>query len=93
VSKSKGGQEHFKKSEEEILKATENLLKQRFPQKNILSLQIKKWRYAQPDQTWSQPFENPAEGLYLAGDAFGGPSLNGAIKSSIFLAEALKLSF
>ena len=82
---------HFEKSDEDILKASMDLLNKTFAKNQVLNLQIKKWRFAQPAQTWKLPFENPAEGLYLAGDAFGGPSLTGAIRSSEALAEELRL--
>ncbi len=81
---------HFDRLEGDIAQAASAVLRQKFPRQNILNLQVKKWRYAQPTSIWSQFFENPAPRVYLAGDAFGGASLNGALKSSNSLAEHLK---
>lgn len=80
----------FDRADDDIATAARTVLSQKFPRQNILNLQVKKWRYAQPARLWNQFFENPAPGLYLAGDAFGGASLNGALKSSNSLAEHLK---
>jgi renalase len=44
--------------------------------------QLKKWRYSHPLATVSKAFEQVAKNLYLAGDAFGSPSLNGAVASA-----------
>jgi predicted NAD/FAD-dependent oxidoreductase len=81
---------HFDRLDGEIAQAAHAIVSQKFPRPNILNLQVKKWRYAQPTRIWNQFFENPAPSLYLAGDAFGGASLNGALKSSNSLAEYLK---
>ena len=51
------------------------------------SVQIKKWRYSHPFETFPELYFSPAEGLFLAGDAFGGPSLNGAVRSANALAD------
>lgn len=53
------------------------------------SVQIKKWRYSHPLGRATSLFLMPAQGLYLAGDAFGGPSLNGAVASANALADEL----
>jgi predicted NAD/FAD-dependent oxidoreductase len=50
---------------------------------------LKRWRYAHPLTIWPTPFAELAPGLYLAGDAFGGASLNGAATSARALAERL----
>lgn len=73
---------HFDQTDEDIAAAAQALLRQKFPRRSLLNLQVKKWRYAQPLQIWSSLFANPAMGLYLVGDAFGGASLNGALQSS-----------
>lgn len=46
------------------------------------SAQLKKWRYSHPLGTYSDLFSQPQPDLFIAGDAFGGPSLNGAAKSA-----------
>ena len=79
--------EYFEKSDDEILQASKKLLQSKFAAQTLLSLDLKKWRFCQPVQIWTKPFENPQPGLFLAGDAFGGASLNGAIKSSDSLAN------
>ena len=81
---------HFDRLDDEIAQAARAVVSHTFPRQTILNLQVKKWRYAQPMQIWPQFFDNPAPSLYLAGDAFGGASLNGALKSSNSLAEHLK---
>ena len=81
---------HFDRLDDEIAQAARAVVSQKFPRQNILNLQVKKWRYAQPTRIWNEFFESPAPSLYLAGDAFGGASLNGALKSSNSLADHLK---
>jgi renalase len=44
--------------------------------------ELKRWRYAAPIKTYSAPFLKIDEGLYLAGDSFGGPGIAGAIRSA-----------
>jgi renalase len=51
--------------------------------------QLKKWRYCRPTSKFTAPFFKVADGLFLAGDAFGGASLNGAIRSAQALVDAL----
>lgn len=55
-------------------------------------LTVKKWRYAQPiaSNFDGALFAEPAPGLYLAGDAFGGGSILGADRSARGLAERLR---
>lgn len=54
------------------------------------SIQIKKWRYAHPLTTYSGLYWGNAEqNLFLAGDGFGGRSLNGAARSAHALADLL----
>jgi predicted NAD/FAD-dependent oxidoreductase len=48
----------------------------------IVRAQLKKWRYSHPLSIFSQPFlKLPDHEIYLCGDAFGGPSINGAVAS------------
>jgi renalase len=51
----------------------------------ITRSQLKKWRYSHPVDTWPKPFEVVSREpfLCLLGDAFGGPSLNGAVSSAL----------
>jgi predicted NAD/FAD-dependent oxidoreductase len=81
---------YFEKSDDEISLVVKDLFQIVFPKKYILSLTVKKWRFASPAQIWERLYEKIAPGLYLAGDAFGGPSLIGALRSSDTLSEHLK---
>lgn len=57
----------------------------------ILNSQLKKWRYSHPLQIAKSPFQSldDSKRIFLLGDAFGGGSIQGAIRSawSIPLAE------
>jgi len=72
---------YFEKTEAEQLEAFKNEF---LFFHSSLEVQIKKWRYSHPTQQdpelASQPKGYP--NLILAGDAFGGGSLNGAIRSA-----------
>lgn len=50
---------------------------------------VKRWRYAFPTTTFSEPFAEVAPGLFLAGDGLGGPDVAGAIRSGVAVGEAL----
>ena len=51
--------------------------------------QLKKWRFSQPRTTFKNPFAEVAPGLFLAGDAFSRPSINGAVRSAVAMSEFL----
>jgi renalase len=53
----------------------------------IKNHQVKKWRYSQPQSVYRSLFEKVEPGIYLAGDAFGGGSLNGALRSANSLCQ------
>jgi predicted NAD/FAD-dependent oxidoreductase len=58
----------------------------------ILERQIKKWRFATPRTVWPEPCWVAAEAagpLALAGDAFAGPRIEGAVLSGLAAAAAL----
>lgn len=55
----------------------------------LIGAELKKWRYAQPANTFGELFCEPQKRLYLAGDAFGGASLMGAYRSAVALARRL----
>lgn len=80
---------HFDRSDDEICSAVEKILNNIFPKSCVLNLIVKKWRFASPENTWERLYEKVSNGLYLAGDAFGGPSLNGALRSSHHLSDHL----
>ncbi|GBF49922.1 fumarate reductase/succinate dehydrogenase flavoprotein domain protein [Leptospira ryugenii] len=76
---------HFEKEEEEIRKALESEFAMVFS-KNLPKekLQIKKWRYSEPKKKADSPYSliSASPLLVLAGDAFGGGSILGAIRSA-----------
>ncbi len=78
--------QHFDLSDDELEDIMKNLIETKW-QKSIVSLQVKKWRYSHPLKTWSESFCNPHPGLFLIGDAFQAPSLNGAIQSALGLVD------
>lgn len=47
--------------------------------------EIKRWKYSHPLSNYHQPFITIQPGLHLAGDAFGGGSISGAVSSSMAL--------
>lgn len=81
---------YFDSTDMETLAAIEFELKKLDPRFSYLKTQLKKWRYSHPLTTAEALFESPASGLFLAGDAFGGPSLNGALRSANALMESLR---
>lgn len=50
---------------------------------------LKKWRYAHPLQVYPKLFECLDNDVFLLGDAFGGPSINGAYKSAMAVTSIL----
>ncbi len=77
---------HFALNDSELATKIELALKSQV-RASIIDIQIKKWRYAHPLRTWTAAFAQVAEDLYLAGDAFGGASVNGAVFSGCELAH------
>lgn len=75
-------EKHFELSDEEII----TQFKKIFPTDNM-NLQLKKWRYSHPLKQDSDLFVK-IENIYLAGDAFGGASLNGALRSAAAVLDA-----
>lgn len=55
----------------------------------IKSAQVKRWRYNKPLTTYGSLFCEITPALFLAGDAFGGASLNGAARSAEAVAQRL----
>ncbi|MBC7467022.1 MAG: FAD-dependent oxidoreductase [Bdellovibrio sp.] len=82
---------NFDLSDGLLLEKACEVIRQQRPNITIKKAHLKKWKYCAPLSTWSKLFENPAPGLYLAGDSFGGPSLLGALRSSQELFNCLKV--
>lgn len=80
---------HFSLPDDQILSEAKKVVEMKLPSLGINNIDLKKWKYGQPEKIWKNLFENPHPGLYLAGDAFGGPSLTGALKSSYGLIRHL----
>jgi predicted NAD/FAD-dependent oxidoreductase len=55
---------------------------------NIVESQVKRWRFATPATIWPDRCWH-TEQLVLAGDAFGGPKVEGAALSGLAAAKAL----
>ena len=48
---------------------------------------IKKWKFSHPNTIYPTPYCEVSPGLFLAGDGFGAPSMNGAVLSATELAS------
>lgn len=83
---------NFERSDETILESAVDVLKKRFPHLQIKTSYLKKWKYCRAETHWPSYFNSPQDGLYLAGDAFGGASLLGALRSSEAVLKALQAS-
>ena len=79
----------YDQTDAQIIDVISNELRRLDPDFRASSIQIKKWRYSHPLSRFEKPYVIAAPDLYLAGDAFGGPSLNGAVRSANALAEKL----
>lgn len=79
----------FPISKEEMPWAVKEHLRKLEENFKILYVQIKKWRYSHPLTVFATLYAAPSENLFLAGDAFGEPSLNGAARSANSLADFL----
>lgn len=61
---------------------------QRYPHASIIGSELKKWRYCQATHTFKDLYAEVLPNLFLIGDAFGGSSLLGAVRSAEALVEA-----
>jgi renalase len=81
---------HFENEDSENLSQILGEIRKLDPAFSFTQLQLKKWRYSHPVSTHSTAgFVSPAPGLMVAGDAFGGPSLVGAMKSAQAVIEVI----
>lgn len=90
MSESWSGQ-HYQADDSRILQAIENELRQYFKTDlRVLKAQLKKWRYSQPTSVYQEKYVSLNNGqILLAGDAFGGGSIAGAIRSANAVFEHL----
>lgn len=83
----------FEKSDDEILSLAISEVIAIEPGLTYEKIQLKKWRYSHP-LSFACDKDNPmfsevSEGLFLAGDSFGGASVAGAVASATQLAQRL----
>lgn len=79
----------FENQEDEIHKKILESLKLHYPDLKIKQSELKKWRYCRPETQYPGYFVEMAPELFLIGDAFGGSSLAGAVRSSEALCRHL----
>jgi len=75
---------HFESDEIQVKTLALREIKAQFPELNIRDAQLKKWRYSRPRQVWHESAHQIEgnRGLVLAGDAFGGNGIDGALRSA-----------
>ena len=81
--------EEFDYADDVILNKILKLFLNNYPNAKIKAAELKKWRYCQPTSQSKKLFLEIAKNLYLIGDAFGGSSLLGAVRSSDALCNSL----
>jgi renalase len=82
--------EHFEQSDEWLHDHLLSLASPWLGDVSVVSSQVKKWRYATPRVIWPHRFWlSNDHSVCLAGDAFGGPKVEGAYLSGHFAAGAL----
>jgi renalase len=57
-------------------------IKQNLPKLKIKEFELKRWRYCRPTTNYPNHFLEIYPRIYLIGDAFGGASISGALRSS-----------
>ncbi len=75
---------HFEHSDESSLQLIQLELKKNWTKAIVIkSQQLKKWRYSHPTSVFTEKYFSVLDKkIILAGDAFGGASLNGAVRSA-----------
>lgn len=86
-------EQEFEYADEVILEKIIKVFIAEYPQAKIKNAELKKWRYCQPQNQSKNLFLEIAPKLYLIGDAFGGSSILGALRSSEALVNFLGRSF
>ncbi len=80
-------EKYFEESDEIILELILSELQKKFPAAKISGSELKKWRYCRPISTYNELFLELTPNLFIIGDAFGGASLLGAMRSANALAR------
>lgn len=86
---------YFEEAEEKTLKILEeqflHFIHQQFAKVQVTKMQLKKWRFSHPIKTSSEAYLQLPEAphVYLMGDAFGGGSIRGALRSAESLSKSL----
>lgn len=84
--------EHYSAVDEDVIAALQDDLRPLLEGTTVLETQVKRWRYALPTTLHPEPYLC-AQGqplLFFAGDAFGGPRIEGAALSGMAVAAALR---
>ncbi len=87
--------ELWSSTDTEILAALRPHAEALLGESNILEVQVKKWRYAGPVEPWPDRcavLGTSPGAVVLAGDAFGGPKVEGAFLSGVAASEAVLAS-
>ncbi len=75
---------HFETDEVKVKTLALQEIRKQYPDLNIRDAQLKKWRYSRPSRIWPESAQaiEGYPGLVLAGDAFGGNGIDGALQSA-----------
>ena len=82
---------HWDSSTEELTSLLRELAAPLLGQARILESNVKKWRFATPRTIWPERCL-ALDGIVFAGDAFGGPRVEGAVLSGLAAAQAVSES-
>ena len=82
MSSSSFADEHFEKSDAEILEQLNLVLFAALGNRTLKHAEVKKWRYSTPKSCHEFPYLEPYPGLFLIGDAFLYPGVEGALLSA-----------
>lgn len=74
--------QNFEQADDISLDTILQKFKIKYPVAKVIHSELKKWRYCRPLKTYKSLFIKAAPQFYCIGDAFGGSSLLGAIRSS-----------
>lgn len=85
----KTSEDFYESSDETVADLIRREIHHRDPKATVDQIQIKRWRYNRPLSTYGELYCEVSSSLILAGDAFGGASLNGAARSARAVANFL----